>query len=100
MTYVNNYKEVNPMPGRDKTGPVNAGPMTGRGLGLCSGVNPAKYSAGLGRGLACRRRLGRGFGRGFAFHEASSKTKKELLQEQREVLQSRLKVIEQQLEVL
>ena len=40
------------MPGRDGTGPWGEGPLTGRGLGPC------------GRGLAFRRGLDRGFGRG------------------------------------
>ena len=54
------------MPGRDGTGPLGGGPLTGRGLGL-----------------ACRRGFGRGFGRGFAFNQTSSKTQKELLNEQK-----------------
>ena len=56
------------MPRRDGTGPMGAGSMTGRGLGLCTGANAVKYGAGLGMGLglglACRRCFGRGFGRG------------------------------------
>lgn len=44
------------MPGMDGTGPVGAGPMTGRGLGACTGRG-AGWGYGLGRG--------RGFGRGF-----------------------------------
>lgn len=55
------------MPRRDGTGPMGAGSMTGRGLGLCTGANVVKYGAGLGMGLglglACRRGFGRGFGR-------------------------------------
>lgn len=39
------------MPRRDGTGPMAAGPMSGRGLGRCSGVNVFKYDAGLGIGL-------------------------------------------------
>lgn len=92
------------MPRRDGTGPMGAGPMTGRGLGLCTGANAVKYGAGLGLGLglglACRRGFGRGFGRGFAVNQNSSKTQKELLQEQKNVLKSRLDVIDKQLENL
>ncbi len=86
------------MPRRDGTGPMGAGSMTGRGLGLCTGANAVKYGAGLGLGLglACRR----GFGRGFAVNQNSSKTQKELLQEQKNVLKSRLDVIDKQLENL
>jgi len=64
------------MPGRDARGPMGEGPMTGRGLGNCSGDRardgqPAGYFGfrrGLGRGLG--RGMGRGFvgrGRGFGF---------------------------------
>ena len=46
------------MPGGDRTGPVGAGPMTGRGVGFCSGNDaPGYMNPGFGRG--------RGFGRGF-----------------------------------
>ena len=92
------------MPGRDGTGPMGAGAMTGRGLGVCTDSKAAKYGAGLamglGLGLACRRGFGRGFGRGFAFNQTSSKTQKELLNEQKTILQDRLEVIEKQMENL
>ncbi len=48
------------MPGRDRTGPVGMGPLTGRGMGFCAGMtNPADAEsapppcggAGFGRGL-------------------------------------------------
>jgi hypothetical protein len=44
------------MPGRDRTGPAGAGPMTGRGMGICA----ANMPTGFGRG--CRRGRGQGFG--------------------------------------
>ena len=73
-------------------------------LGSCAGANAVKYGAGLGLGvglgLACRRGFERGFGRGFAVNQNSSKTQKELLQEQKNVLKSRLDVIDKQLENL
>lgn len=62
------------MPGFDRTGPLGQGPMTGRGLGLCSGY--ARTTGFRGPGLAWRRGwygrgrgfgFGRGFGRGFGF---------------------------------
>jgi len=43
------------MPGFDKTGPMGAGPMTGRGFGPC----------GLGLGWSRRFGAGRGMGRYF-----------------------------------
>ena len=90
------------MPRRDGTGPMGAGSMTGRGLGSCTGANAVNYGSGLGLGLgrACRRGFGRGLGRGFAVNQNSSKTQKELLQEQKDLLKSRLDVIDKQLENL
>ncbi|KUO59430.1 MAG: hypothetical protein APF84_07670 [Gracilibacter sp. BRH_c7a] len=51
------------MPGRDGTGPMGQGSMSGRGMGLC---NPNSTSRninrnGRGMGLGCRRGSGRGF---------------------------------------
>lgn len=92
------------MPRKDGTGPMGAGSMTGRGLGLCTGANAVKYGAGLGLGLglglACKRGFGRGFGRGIVVNQTSSKTQKELLQGQRNVLKSRLEAVDKQLENL
>ena len=88
------------MPRRDGTGPMGAGSMTGRGLGLCTGANALKYGAGLGMGLGLGLACRRGFGRGFAFNQISSKTQKELLNEQKTMLQDRLEVIDKQLENL
>ena len=48
------------MPGRDGTGPLGAGSMTGRGAGRCAGVNASGCAnQAQGRGFS-----GRGFGRG------------------------------------
>lgn len=84
------------MPRRDGTGPMGAGPATGRGLGFCTGANAAGYGAGFGFG--CRRGFGRGFGRNFTLNQTSAKTQKELLQEQKALLENRLKIIDEQLE--
>jgi len=52
------------MPGGDRTGPMGRGPMSGRGLGLCSGSpTPGYATPGYGQGFG--RGWGRGFGRGF-----------------------------------
>jgi len=50
-------KEVSQMPGGDGTGPMGAGPMTGRGAGYCAGNAVPGYANPV---------PGRGFGRGFA----------------------------------
>jgi hypothetical protein len=58
------------MPGGDRTGPLGAGPMTGRGAGYCAGYAAPGYANPFGgRGWFGRgRRFGRGrgwFGRGW-----------------------------------
>ena len=54
------------MPGRDGTGPMGMGPMTGRGAGVCSGYAQAgNYRQGRGAGAAWAwYGMGRGMGRG------------------------------------
>lgn len=97
------------MPGRDGTGPMGMGGMTGRGLGACTGANAPFYGGGFGRG--CGRGFGRGvgrglgFGRGFGFGAYSNynynrTTPKEVLQAQKEQLQVELGAIDQRLESL
>lgn len=40
------------MPGRDRTGPLGVGPMTGRGMGHCTGFAEfGRFSKGRTRGL-------------------------------------------------
>lgn len=50
------------MPRRDGTGPTGAGPMTGKGFGLCTSQNATRYGVGLemGPGLGFRRGFGGG----------------------------------------
>ena len=78
------------MPRRDGTGPMERGSMTGRGVGVCTGSNAAKYGAGFGLGLGCRR----GYGRNTNVDQITPETQIELLQEQNDVLQRRLEAIE------
>lgn len=67
------------MPGRNGTGLMDAGPMTGRGFGLCPGAHAVRDGAGrglgLGLGLACRRGFERWSGKDFAMNEVTPKTK-------------------------
>lgn len=55
------------MPGRNGTGPIGQGSLTGRGMGICGGNNPSgkgyAQGFGLGRGLGSGRGCGRGLGR-------------------------------------
>lgn len=59
------------MPGGDRTGPMGQGPMTGRGMGYCTGNAQPGYMTAAGRplgwgfGRGGGRGLGRGGGRGF-----------------------------------
>jgi hypothetical protein len=82
------------VPGRDGTGPMGYGAMTGRGMGNCAGVPGLRYGAGLG----FRRGFGRGFGGFVNPNLAPPVTDKEYLQEQRELLKSRLEYLDKQLE--
>jgi len=66
------------MPGFDRRGPLGQGPMTGRGLGLCSGYSRpfglrgpglawkhGWYGRGRGFGFGRGLGFGRGYGRGY-----------------------------------
>ena len=58
------------MPGFDRSGPMGAGPMTGRAMGRCNPNQVAGNQAffgGFGRGMAFRRGRGGGFGAGRGF---------------------------------
>ena len=54
------------MPGGDRTGPMGQGPVTGRGLGFCTGYESAGFTKGAGYGSGRRFGMGRGmrYGRG------------------------------------
>ncbi len=95
------------MPARNGTGPAGTGPMTGRGLGVCTGANAPMAGRwagrGGGRGLGRARGMGPGFGRGVVFSSAADYTDnaaptKETLQAQKEQLQATLAAIDKQLE--
>ncbi|MFZ7134184.1 MAG: DUF5320 domain-containing protein [Eubacteriales bacterium] len=76
------------MPGRDGTGPLGRGSMTGRGMGICTGMNVTRYVVGLG------------FGRSRRFdqiHSAGSVNHKEFLPVQKKILQDRINLVNKQL---
>ena len=53
------------MPRGDRTGPQGAGPMTGRGAGICAGYDvPGYANSSFGRGFGRGRRGGYGNGMG------------------------------------
>ncbi|MBP1926049.1 hypothetical protein J2Z76_001913 [Sedimentibacter acidaminivorans] len=84
------------MPNRDGTGPNSMGSMTGRGLGICAGINGVNFGFGRGRAFGC----GRGFGRNFISNNNIAKSQKELLEEQKLIFEKNLKVVKEQLEKL
>lgn len=75
------------MPGFDKTGPMGAGPRTGRGFGPC----------GLGLGWRRRFGFGRGMGRYFAWDWPDSpKDQKEALSNYRNALEEELEDVKKE----
>lgn len=80
------------MSGRDGTGPLGSGAMSGRGLGICTGRPQFR----LGQGVGFSRR--RGLVRNCVFGQIDAMTKKELLEEQKKLLEARLAIISKQLE--
>ena len=97
------------MPGRDGTGPMGAGPMTGRGFGGCyagygrgAGVAGFGFGRGIGRGMGCRGGFGRGIARCFGFQpefEAPSvMSEKDFLEEQKKFLEAQLDAINKKMQ--
>jgi len=95
------------MPQGDRTGPNGQGPMTGRGMGLCSGSNtPGYMNSGFGRGMG--RGYGRGFGRGFGFRQQAviqpqvitEAQQKEMLKQELEAIKAEQAEIETRLKKL
>jgi hypothetical protein len=80
------------MPRFDKTGPAKAGPMTGRGMGPCSGDYGGHRGFGWGRGLG---RMWCPFWGKSA--EVSDKDKVEYLEGEVEALKEELKEVESEL---
>jgi hypothetical protein len=92
------------MPGRNKTGPNAAGPMTGRGLGLCTGYDRSwnigyygrsgfHHGYGPGRGHAYGR--GMGYRHGQVFDHYYGVAGQKLSEE--EILENEVKFLKEQL---
>lgn len=75
------------MPRMDGTGPMGAGPMTGRGLGICGG--------GMGVG-----RCGRGRGWGFWGSFRSPKNQLQALEDEEKILVEELEAVKAEKEAL
>lgn len=92
------------MPGFNQRGPQGLGPMTGRGLGMCTNRNMtgAGYGAGYG-GRGCGRGFGgRGMGRGFGRAEppVPGTTNETALQDRARMLEEELNAIKAQLNAM
>ena len=87
------------MPNGNRTGPVGAGPMTGRGDGKCAGNSSAGWSVaggqGMGRGKCCVERP-HGYFRTHAQHAVSSADAM-MLEGKIDSLHAQLASLEQQL---
>lgn len=92
------------MPRGDGTGPAGQGPMTGRGMGYCAGLNAPGFM---------NPRLGRGFGRGFGWRARAiqvmpiqqpvvmtEKQEKQFLEQELNALKEEMKEIEKRLKEL
>ncbi|MFA7128300.1 MAG: DUF5320 domain-containing protein [Sphaerochaeta sp.] len=77
------------MPGRNGTGPLGQGPMTGRRMGFCAGNTQPFIGNGWNRGCI--------FGRGWRFSAPSVEINTEILQSQKAALEEQLKAIDDQL---
>lgn len=95
------------MPGRNGTGPMGLGAMTGRGAGYCSGSGMPGYGAGrrFSGGMGSRRRfhavdqnvfMMRGDQQGY-YGTPNSALEKQALENQIEVLQNELDSIRKRL---
>jgi len=93
------------MAGKDGTGPAGQGPLTGRGMGVCTGARQSRFFSGRGCGMGfggrggakAGARTGAGFGYGFGGIGAGA-TDKEMLNEEREFLKQRMDQIDRELE--
>ncbi len=85
------------MAGRDGTGPVGQGPLTGRGMGVCPGARQSRFSFGRGCGMGFGGRARAGLGNRFGGLGFGSNDK-EILNEERELLKQRMEQIDRELE--
>ena len=109
------------MPYGDRTGPIGAGQMTGRGLGFCAGyevpvaMQGRGFGYGYGRGMGRGRGMGpRGGGRGFGMRggwhgafagwgpaaQPGGEYLRESLKQQAKHLEAELKAISARIEAL
>ncbi len=93
------------MPGFNQRGPMNEGPMTGRGRGVCTGaVDPGQgFGSAMGRGRGYGRRgcqapgWGRGYGQWNMPTPAPVTVTKDTLHQRAAMLEAELAAIKEQL---
>lgn len=95
------------MPGFNQRGPMNEGPMTGRGRGNCAGAadpdqgfqgrNTMGYGMGMGRQRGRRGCQSPGFGRGYGQSEPVNQNP---LQDSIDMLQAELDAVKKKLKNL
>lgn len=73
------------MANRDGTGPMGEGSATGRGLGICTGINAKRNGTGSRKGLARRGGFGQGSSRGAQVRKETLGRENDLLQEQKDL---------------
>ena len=104
------------MPGGDRTGPVGAGPMTGRAAGFCGGYGAPGFmnrvfggggsgfgrGRGFGFGRGFRAGAGRGFGFGYAGYASPMRAadEKEMLKGRNAEIEEELKAIKERMKEL
>jgi len=96
------------MPGRDGTGPMGTGPMTGRGFGGCfagagKGMGFGRgmgfgFARGMGHGIFCRRGYGRFFADYGTDEQPFAVSDKEILAEQKKILEAQLDAINKKMQ--
>ena len=95
------------MPGRDGTGPMGMGPLTGRGAGCCTGFaahkygHPFAFTRRVGLGCRCGHGRHRGFlgvgWPGWAYCGYPAPDEGEILQAEKEFLQGQITFLEDRL---
>jgi hypothetical protein len=94
------------MPGRDRTGPMGAGPMTGRAAGLCTGNMQPGYGGGFRGNAWCGQGFGAGLrgrrfgGRNFIPASVSKADESEILKNQAEYLKASLNEVNRRIDEL
>lgn len=86
------------MPGFNQQGPMNQGPMTGKGRGTCTDAH--NFGPGTGRGRGCRRGRARtgepgGYGPGFNANQGAYAT--DDLLNRKAMLEAELKAVKEQI---